>query len=359
MILTKAFLHRMPSDEEYMQRCFDLARLGAGHTAPNPMVGAVLVHKGRIIGEGFHRRYGAPHAEVNAVASVPAALRHLIPQCTLYVSLEPCCITGKTGPCTQVIQEQGIKKVVVSCLDLTPGVAGRGIGILRAAGVEVRVGVLEAQGQYLSRVRNHFVSYHSPYVTLKYAITPSGWFAPAGGRQAWISGPPTRRFTHRLRSETNAILVGTDTALIDNPRLDNRYYLGPSPLRIVLDRRLRLPQHLEIFGAGGRTLVINAHKSEPAAAGKPEFLQVDFGEGFIQRLLDALHRRRVSSLLVEGGAAIIRSFYQAGLWQEAWVITGERNFIEGIPAPPCPGTCIRKFSIAEDTIRLYHNEPPT
>lgn len=341
----------MTLDERYMRRCFDLAHCGAGHTSPNPMVGAVLVYEDRIIGEGFHARYGAPHAEVNAVASVPGHLRHLIPQSTLYVSLEPCCITGKTGPCTSLILGQGIKQVVVSCLDLTPGVAGRGIEILRAAGVEVRLGVLEAEGKYLSRVRNHFVSRQLPFVTLKYAVTPTGLFAPSGGRQAWISGPLTRRFTHRLRSEADAILVGTETALIDDPQLDNRYYYGPSPLRIILDRQLRLPAHTARPGS----IVVNEQKNEPASAGSAEFLRMAFGEGFIRRLLDELYRRKISSLLVEGGARLIQSFYDCGLWQEAWVITGSKDFPGGIPAPHCPGVCSRKFRIAEDAIRLYRH----
>jgi diaminohydroxyphosphoribosylaminopyrimidine deaminase / 5-amino-6-(5-phosphoribosylamino)uracil reductase len=343
----------MTRDELYMQRCFDLALSGAGHTSPNPMVGAVLVYEDRIIGEGFHARYGAPHAEVNAVASVPAPLRHLIPKATLYVSLEPCCITGKTGPCTHLILEQGIRRVVVSCLDLSPGVAGRGIAILQSAGVEVTLGVLEKEGRHLSRFRNHFVTRQAPYVILKYAVTPSGRFAPSGNRQAWITGPLSRRFTHRLRSETDAILVGARTAAIDNPQLDNRYYFGPSPLRIVLDRHLALPENLHLFDGAYPTLLVNELKNEKDAKRKLEYLKMDFGEGFLPRLLGELHRRKISTLLVEGGAQVIRSFFDAGLWQETYIYTGSMDFREGIAAPQCPGECVQTFSIGADTVRLY------
>lgn len=343
------------SHELYMQRCFDLAALGAGHTSPNPMVGAVLVHEGRIIGEGYHARYGGPHAEVNAVASVPAALRHLIRQATLYVSLEPCCITGRTGPCTQLIQEQGIPRVVVSCIDLTPGVAGQGIEILRAAGVEVITGVLEAQGQYLARVRNHFVTRKQPYITIKYAQTRNGFFAPAEPAQAWISGPLARRFTHRLRSEHDAILVGTRTALIDNPRLDNRYYYGPSPRRIVLDRCLRLPAHLHVFDRAQPALVVNASRDGQDEHSGMEYLRADFtSERFWPDLWTALYQRRISSVLVEGGAQVIQSLFEGGHWQEAWVITGSAPLPPGsVLAPRCPGRLADEFVLGKDIVQKY------
>ncbi len=344
----------MTRDEQYMLRCFDLAILGAGQTSPNPMVGAVLVHNDRIIGEGFHAHYGGPHAEVNAVASVPEALRPFIPKSTLYVSLEPCCVTGKTGPCTSLILEQRIPRVVVSCLDLSPGVAGKGIALLHAAGVDVQLGVLEEKGKRLARVRNHFVHTQKPYVVLKYAVTASGWLASANDQQTWISGTLARRFTHRLRSECDAILVGARTARIDNPRLDNRYYWGNSPLRIVLDRQLRLPGHLHIFQDGRPTLIVNALKNEKTAGSAVEFLQLDFGEGMLNRLLDALYRRRISSLMVEGGAQVLQSFYNEGLWQEAWIITGARDLPEGIPAPPCPGQLADAFPLGKDMVRVYY-----
>lgn len=338
-----------------MQRCFDLAMLGTSYTSPNPMVGAVLVHEGRIIGEGYHARYGGPHAEVNAVASVPAALRRFIPKATLYVSLEPCCIMGKTGPCTQLIQEQGIPRVVVSAIDLTPGVAGRGIEILRAAGVEVVTGVLEAQGQYLARVRNHFVTQQQPYITIKYAQTRNGFFAPSYPAQVWLSGPFARRFVHRLRSEHDAILVGTRTALIDNPRLDNRYYYGPSPRRVVLDQHLRLPAHLHIFDKAQPTIVVNASQDGQDKHSSIEYLRADFNSRrFWHDLWAELYQRHISSVLVEGGARVIESLFEGGYWQEAWVVNGSTPLPpDSIPAPRCPGRLVEEFVLGEDIVQKY------
>ena len=336
-----------------MQRCFDLAELGEGHTAPNPMVGAVLVCEGRIIGEGYHACYGGPHAEVNAVASVPASLRHLIPASTLYVSLEPCCITGKTGACTSLILNEGINKVVVSCLDMTPGVAGQGVALLRAAGVEVELGVLEEQGRYLSRVRNHFVTHRAPYVTIKYAVTPAGHFAPHPSRRAWITQSYTQRYTHRLRSGAAAILIGTQTALVDDPGLDNRLFFGPSPLRVVFDRRLRLPRHLKIFDESSPTLIIHESPTTTGAQERVEYLQMPFDDDLLSHLLAALYERKVSSLLVEGGAQLIQSFFDAGLWQEAVVYTGSREFENGLPAPHVPGVCVQTDQIGSDRVRRF------
>lgn len=351
--LNNEFSLKMTLHETYMQRCFDLAQSGEGHTAPNPMVGAVLAHDGRIIGEGFHARYGGPHAEVNAVASVPPSLRHLIPESTLYVSLEPCCITGKTGACTSLILKERIKKVVVSCLDMTPGVAGQGIALLRAAGVEVVLGILEQEGRFLSRVRNHFVTRRTPYITVKYAVTPAGYFAPQPAARAWITHPYTQRFTHRLRSAVSAILIGTQTALLDDPGLDNRLFYGPSPLRVVLDRRLQLPAHLKIFDGSSPTLVIHESQTNTAANDRTEYLPVPFDDNFLNNLLAALYERKISSLLVEGGAQLIQSFFDAGLWQEAIVYTGNREFPNGLPAPRVPGVCVQTEHIGPDIVRRF------
>ncbi|RMF32110.1 MAG: bifunctional diaminohydroxyphosphoribosylaminopyrimidine deaminase/5-amino-6-(5-phosphoribosylamino)uracil reductase RibD, partial [Bacteroidetes bacterium] len=231
---------RAVSDEVFMRRCFDLARLGAGRVSPNPMVGAVLVYEGRIIGEGWHRRYGGAHAEVNALASVAPSDRALIRRSTLYVSLEPCCIHRKTPPCTNLILREGIPRVVVSCLDPTPEVNGRGLELLREGGVEVRVGVLEEEGRRLIRFREAFVRHGRPFVLLKFACSRDG-FLGKPGEQIWISNPWTKRWVHRCRAAADAILVGTRTARTDNPQLTTRLFFGDSPLRIVLDRRLTLP----------------------------------------------------------------------------------------------------------------------
>ena len=345
----------MNQDEMFMQRCFDLARLGLGYTSPNPTVGAVLVYDGQIIGEGFHQRYGSAHAEVNAVNSVPESLRHLISKSILYVSLEPCCVPGQTGACTNLILEHGIREVVISCLDQSPGVAGQGVHLLRKAGVNVREGVLQTEGEYLARIRNHFVTQKRPFVIAKYAVTPTGLFAPEPPRRFWITNPLTRRFVHRLRSTCDAILVGTQTALIDNPGLDNRYYPGPSPLRIVIDQNLKLPNHLTVFDGQAPTLIVNSVKNDLDKARKLEWLKLDFDAPLWPALLDELYSRRISSLLVEGGAYTLKSLLNSGLWEEAWQITGAQDFPEGIPAPHCPGRCIHTRRIGDDVLRLYQN----
>jgi diaminohydroxyphosphoribosylaminopyrimidine deaminase/5-amino-6-(5-phosphoribosylamino)uracil reductase len=345
----------MERDEIFMHRCFDLARLGLGFTAPNPPVGAVLVYDGHIIGEGYHQRHGHAHAEVNAIKSVPVSLQHLIPKSTLYVSLEPCCITGQTGACTSLILANGIRDVVISCLDQSPGVAGQGVFLLRESGVSVRLGVLQAEGEYLVRIRNHFVTQNRPFVIAKYAMTPGGLFAPEPQRQFWITNPLTRRFVHRLRSTCDAILVGTQTALTDNPGLDNRFFPGPSPLRIVLDRNLRLPPHLTLFDGRTPTLVINGVKNKAEKSRKLEWLKLDFNAPLWPALLSELYTRKISSLLVEGGASVLNSLFESNLWEEAWEITGANDFPTGIPAPRCHGTCIHSGKIGEDTLRLYKN----
>lgn len=350
MALTMLTVHR---EEQYMQRCFDLALLGAGRTSPNPLVGAVLVHQDTIIGEGYHAQYGGPHAEVQAIAAVPPEKRALISQSTLYVSLEPCCITGKTGACTNLIIRENIPRVVVSCLDMTPGVAGQGLDMLRSAGISVTYGVLQQQGELLSRSRNHFVQHQTPYITLKYAVTPTGLMASIDGSQTWISHPLSRRFTHRLRSECDAILIGTQTARNDNPGLDNRYYFGPSPMRIVLDRHLSLPDDLNIFDGHHPTLIVNARKNQSLPERNLEYVRMDFDETLLPSLMALLHARKIKNLLVEPGPRLLHSLYSGGYWHEAYVITGKDVLRRGIPAPACPGSCVDEFSLGDDHIRLY------
>ncbi len=346
----------MNLDEQYMQRCFELAKLGAGKVSPNPMVGAVLVHDNRIIGEGWHQEYGKAHAEVNAVASVSIADRSLIQQSTLYVSLEPCCIFGKTPPCTNLIIEQKIPRVVISCLDQTPGVAGRGLEILRSNGVTIVIGVLQAEGEALSRYRNHFVSFKRPYVILKFAVTLNGKFG-LSNKKHWISNEFTRRLSHKWRSEIDAILVGTNTALVDNPELTNRFYFGKSPLRVVIDRYLRLPATLHLFDKSQPTLIVTEKAALPGnLQGKNiDLLSMPFDDDFLPHLLGKLYERNIATLMVEGGANTIRHFLQKDLWEEANVLVGNTSFAEGIDAPLIPGLVKERFPLGDDQILLYKN----
>lgn len=340
----------------FIRRCFDLARLGAGSVSPNPMVGAVLVHAGRIIGEGYHQRYGGAHAEVNAVASVAESDRGLIPQSTLYVSLEPCCIYGKTPPCTNLIIQQKIPKVVISCLDLTPEVSGKGVEILRAQGIEVITGVLEAEGKALAAARNVSVRENRPYVILKMAVTRNGFFAPQDRRQFWITQAPAKRLVHRWRAEVDAILVGTGTALADNPQLDNRHYFGKSPLRIVLDRDLKLPTSLFLFSDNQKTLVICDRAPASSPSNSLEYLSIAFDAHFWENLLSRLwHDYKLGVLLVEGGAKVLDSLISTGLWDEARVLEGDKTLEQGVAAPLIPGIPVKKIPLGLDELKVYRN----
>ncbi len=342
----------MNLDENYIHRSFDLARLGAGAVSPNPMVGAVIVHNNRIIGEGYHARYGTAHAEVNAVANVVPEDRHLLSQSCIYVSLEPCCIYGNTPPCTNLIIEHKIPKVVISCLDFTPEVHGKGVDLLRKAGVEVITNVLKEKGEALSIARRVFVLKKRPFTILKYAQTAEGYMARTDREQLWISNAYSRRLVHKWRSEVDAILIGTTTAQKDNPSLTNRHYFGSSPLRIVIDRQLKLPADLAIFDQSSPTLVYNASVSKVER--QIEYKKVDFSN-LPSAIMEDLYQRKISNLLVEGGAMLLQQFVDANLWDEARVITGMANLSEGISSPKLPVTAAQSLPIGADVLKIYRN----
>jgi diaminohydroxyphosphoribosylaminopyrimidine deaminase / 5-amino-6-(5-phosphoribosylamino)uracil reductase len=344
----------MNNDQQFIRRTFQLARLGEGQTSPNPMVGAVLVHQNRIIGEGNHQHYGGAHAEVNAVASVSLADQLYIPYSTLYVSLEPCCIFGKTPPCTNLIIEKKIPKVVVSCLDQTPEVSGKGVQILRTAGVEVVTGILETEGKILAAPRNTFVQKKRPYVILKMAVTPNGFFAPDPPAPFWISHDWTKRLVHRWRAEADAILVGANTAQVDNPQLTNRLYSGKSPLRVVLDHRSQLSPNLNLFSDGLPTLaVVNHLPTEKEHSTVSYFEHQGTASSVLPALLTHLYEIKKSILLIEGGAAVLNEFIQQGLWDEARVIIGQGWLTTGIIAPMLPVS--PEVSLGSDQLRIFRN----
>lgn len=321
------------SKAQFMRRCFDLARLGAGRVSPNPMVGAVLVHENRVIGEGFHAYYGGPHAEVNALRSVKPENRAFIPASTLYVSLEPCCIFGNTPPCTQLIIKEKIPKVVIASLDATPTVAGRGLAELRAAGIEVEEGVLAVEGAELSSIRNTFAGLNRPYVILKYAQSQDGFIGQTG-KSVWLSSPLTKRLVHRWRMEADAILVGTTTAQTDDPQLTNRLYYGASPMRILLDRAGTLSPNLQVFQGDTPTLLVREELSElPAEQASIKQIRMDFDQHLLPHLLHVLAEQKVSSVLVEGGGFTLQRFIDQGLWDEARVVYTPTFLHRGIPAP--------------------------
>lgn len=324
------------SDVQYMRRCLQLARCGRGSTSPNPMVGAVVVCDGRIIGEGYHVRAGEPHAEVNAIRSVKAADRHLLLKSTMYVTLEPCSHFGKTPPCCDMIISHGIPRVVIGISDSNCQVNGAGISRMCAAGIDVEVGVLKDECYRLNRAFFTMHNHSRPMVTLKWAQTADGFIDAirSCGKPLAISTELSRVAVHKLRAEHDAILVGTRTALMDDPSLDIRYWAGRSPMRLVIDRKGVLPLSLRLFDGTLPTVVYTMAVRKELRGKNIEQVKLRDGEGEISQILAHLHSRGVCSLLVEGGALLIRSFIESSLWDVARVeVNNSLVAGSGVPAP--------------------------
>ena len=319
----------MTTDELYMARCIQLARNGEIYAAPNPMVGAVIVCDGRIIGEGYHARCGEPHAEVNAFGRVKD--ESLLARSTLYVSLEPCAHYGRTPPCAELIVRKGVRRVVVGCVDPFAKVQGRGIEIIRRAGIEVEVGVLERECRELNRRFFTAQTQQRPYITLKWAQTADGIMGVKDsahpGRRLLISNKQTSRRVHHLRATHSSILVGYNTALFDNPSLTTRLVDGPDPLRVVFDPRGALPSGLRLFDGTVPTLVAG-YVETPLLKGRPnvDFLKLSEDLNPYRQILAELHSRNIQSLLVEGGRAVLQSFIDLNLFDEIHVEQSAREF---------------------------------
>lgn len=321
-------------DSLYMRRCLQLAAMADGHTSPNPMVGAVIVCDGRVIGEGYHRRCGTAHAEVNAIASVRD--RSLLSRSTLYVSLEPCSHFGKTPPCCDLIVSCAIPRVVVGCLDPFPLVSGRGVACLREHGVDVKVGVLEDECRRLNRAFMTFQTEGRPYIVLKWAQSADGYMDCVRTIEeppVRLSSDVSRVWVHRLRAVSDAILVGTDTVLKDNPSLTVRYWSGRNPLRIMIDRHARTPLDSNLLDGSVPTLVLGGNRGVAGA----EFVPVQEDADVLAVLMAELYRRKIHSLLVEGGCALLQSFIDMGLWDEARIETAPLLLHRGVPAPHITG----------------------
>jgi len=348
-------LRRMNNDELYMQRCLQLAKLGAGHTAPNPMVGAVLVCESRIIGEGYHEQYGQAHAEVNCINSVAEEDRDLIQRSVMYVSLEPCAHHGKTPPCADLIIRMNIPKVVVGCRDPFKEVNGKGIEKLLAAGVEVVTGVLENECRSLNKRFFTFHTQHRPYVLLKWAQTADGKIAGNTAERLFITNGITNKLVHKWRSEEAAILVGTNTALLDDPALDNRLWAGKSPVRLVIDMDLKLPLSLQLFDKKNRTIVFNALRHDESE--NLSYYQVTQEVNIIHQVLNACYHHNILSMMVEGGAKLLQSFIDEGVWDEARIITNSTLYIQqGLPAPQLKDFCFHhNEKISNDNIGYFFN----
>lgn len=350
-----AYFCSLKIEEQYMQRCLQLAAMGAGKVAPNPMVGAVLVYENRIIGEGYHQKYGEAHAEVNCINSVAEADKKLIEESILYVSLEPCAHFGKTPPCADLIIKNKIPKVVIGCRDSFEEVAGKGIERLKAAGVDVAVGILENECLELNR---RFFTFHEkkrPYIILKWARSSDGKIAATGETRTFISNEFTNRLAHKWRTEEAAILVGTNTALLDDPALTARLWPGKDPVRLVIDTALKLPLHLKLFDRTVKTIVFNFVKQVEEE--NLVYYQLKREENLPAQIADALYSLSILSVMVEGGAKLLQSFIDEGLWDETRVIGNEQLIISnGLNAPVLKNNRLYKEQkIENDMISFFRN----
>lgn len=322
----------MTKDEKYIARCIQLAKNGLCNAAPNPMVGAVIVHNDTIIGEGYHIRCGEAHAEVNAVRSVKD--KSLLKESTIYVSLEPCSHHGKTPPCADLIINKGIPRVVVGCQDPFSLVAGRGIAKLREAGIEVKVGVLEEECRQLIRRFVTFNTLRRPFITLKWAESADGFIDlhRTEGHPYIFSSPLSSMLVHKRRAEHSAILVGRRTALLDNPSLTTRNWFGKNPVRMVIDKDLTLPKHLALFDGSVRTLVFT-QREDTSNRPNVEHIRLDFKIDILPQIMEVLYKEKLQSLMVEGGSILLQSFIDAGCWDEAYIEQSDAHLKDGVKAP--------------------------
>lgn len=345
-------------DEFYMRRCLELATLGAQDVAPNPMVGAVLVHNGRIIGEGFHRKFGQAHAEVNAIDSVLKEDQSLLTESSLYVSLEPCSHHGKTPPCSDLIIESGIPRVVIGCIDSYSEVAGKGIQRLRDNNIDVKVGVLENDSLYLNR---RFFTFHTkkrPYIILKWAVSSDGFLDKERNEDEakinWITQPETQQLTHQWRAEEGAILVGKQTVLNDNPSLTVRAVNGESPIRLIITSSPEeIPDNSRILNDDAQTIIFNPvmDKKENATT----WVRTDFEENILSQIMKHLHGMSIQSLIVEGGKTTLEHFIEQDFWDEARILEGVNTFENGILAPKIEGRLINQFTFGKDNVTILEN----
>jgi diaminohydroxyphosphoribosylaminopyrimidine deaminase / 5-amino-6-(5-phosphoribosylamino)uracil reductase len=343
-------------DKIYMHRCLELAASGLGTVSPNPIVGSVIVHKGIIIGEGYHHKCGQAHAEVNAINSVKD--QSLLKESTIYVNLEPCAHHGKTPPCANLIVEKQIPRVVIGCVDSFAKVAGKGVEILKNSNCHVEVGVLEEESRELNR---RFFTFHEkkrPYIILKWAQTLDGFMdmerqPGAAIEPYWITNNLAKILVHKWRSEEDAFMVGANTACNDNPRLTVRDWHGRNPIRVVADRDLSLPSNLHIFDNEATTLVFNQVKSEILE--NIEYIKIEFDENMVEHILEDLYKHEIQSIVIEGGRKLLEKFIYKNLWDEARIFTGNRYFKKGLKAPDFHGNEVSETMIGDCWLRNFRN----
>ena len=334
----------MTNHEVYIKRCIEIAKNGLGSVSPNPMVGAVIVYKNQIIGEGYTSPYGGNHAEVNAINAVTD--KSLLKEATIYVTLEPCSHFGKTPPCSDLIIKHKIPNVVIGCVDDHVKVAGKGIRKLIDANCKVTVGVLETA---CKEHHQRFFTFHNkkrPYIILKWAETNDGFIAPKSKKEqkpVWITNKYSRQLVHKWRSEEQAILVGTNTVLQDNPSLTTRDWIGSHPIRIVLDKDLKLSREFSIFNSEAKTIVISESN-------------IDFSTPISQQICGVLYNNDINSVIIEGGKKTLQTFIDENLWDEARVFTGSVDFKDGVNAPKFSGRLISEEKIISDILKIYKND---
>ncbi len=340
------------NDSYYMQHALDLAKKGRGKVNPNPMVGCVIVHDGVIIGEGYHEKYGGPHAEVNAVNAVQN--KGLIENSTVYVTLEPCAHFGKTPPCADLLAAVKPTRVVICNDDPNPLVAGKGIQKLKDAGIEIETGVLEKKGRELNKRFFTFQEKKRPYIILKWAQTADGFIARENYDSKWISNEASRKLVHQWRAEEAGIMVGTNTALHDNPQLNVRHVEGNNPTRIVLDKTLRIPTDFCLFDQSQPTIIYNALKT--LAEENNQFVQLDFTQDIVPQVLSDLYEKKITSVIIEGGKQLLDAFIALNVWDEARVfIANSVYFKGGIEAPVVHRTLVSRQTIENDDLLVYMN----
>ncbi len=333
-----------------MKRAMELAFQGMGSVSPNPMVGCVVVHEGKIIGEGYHKEYGQLHAEPNAINSVKD--KALLKESTVYVTLEPCAHHGKTPPCADLLVDRKVKRVVIGAIDSNPLVGGKGVKIVREAGIEVTTGVLEDELRWQNRRFFTMMEKKRPYVILKWAQTQDGFVARKNYDSKWISNSLSRQMVHRWRAEEAAIMVGTKTAYYDNPRLNVRDWVGKDPIRVLIDKQLTLDTNYSLFDGSQPTICYNLLKSSEVK----NLSYVKLEEGFsVEDILDDLYDRKVQSIIIEGGSVLLQHFIRLGIWDEARVFVGPVRFGEGIPSPKLDLEPQKIMEISGDLLKIYFN----
>lgn len=346
--------------EKYIQRCLQLAKNGIGTTRPNPSVGAVIVHKNKIIGEGFTSPYGGPHAEVNAINSVQN--QELLKETTIYVTLEPCSHHGKTPPCADLIIEKGIPNIVIGSVDTNSLVAGKGIERLKKAGRNVIVGVCEEACKEHHKRFFTVQNKKRPYIILKWAETKDGFIAPLTKdeqKPVWISNAYSQQLVHKWRSKEHAILVGTNTVIADNPSLTVRSWSGNNPVRIIIDKNLRIPSGATVLNGVVKTIVLVDRKEIRETRNEKQevfYEEIDFSSRVAEEICDVLHKHQIQSVIIEGGAQTLQTFIEANLWDEARVFIGDVNFGAGVKHPVFNAKLSSEEKITNDLLRIYKND---